>query len=769
MKKWHLLITILGVTFFNIVLTSCENFLKGAETKQQLERALAYANASTYTITVDYPEGTGVLKSPPGAVAEKKETDVFTLSFEPFTDYVFVCWKIIDAATGQEIKNGEYLTLQELDKAETQCTFTKKPDNSIKLKLLVEVAERPQIISYSPTTTNAIRDTSIQVLFDRDMDPYSIYFTQEELAELQSDSTVTLLEPVENTQNYYGYIKDGEIYYKNITITNKKTKANLLGNFAAPVLDEGLLTIYANKSNPPYDYSQILVNIGKDFFYSIELEGQEEPKSISMSGSKRWMYQVSNGFDDLPLEIKKNSGVEMLTAKLGNKNLVEPETELSFERHPDNYNYYISTTNLSEITDWNHKGTELYLNFTVQEKELGAGPEPKFKVKIVRESDETYRRVVNYSREITLEYLSVASQEAFYEGTLNLADYDIDLTMEGVYTISLICGDKSGNKLTRQFVFANDHTPPAANPIEIIILKTNKNDTDDTYTFGWKADWDAKCEFQKSENTVNSSSNIKTIKLDNNTYNIAKIKLEAAVYDSLRVKYTDYQGHVTISEPIRFSKNAINQSPKGVEGQNGQYKYGNFPQNEPTDSWITDKIYSICIYDIASTSVDEEYNYKEFALWHDDWVLGDNGCLLQPYNDTYYQIEPITWGRYHTDSSQEYLIAYNILDVGTYNYLDGSYCCSYGKDNKILTGYNRIGLLGLYKYTSTILYTHPAYERPQTNYAKREKVCSDWWTHTSNPNGSYNYCNGSTYTAKTTNSEIKKGFVPITTIPVTTP
>ena len=49
------------------------------------------------------------------------------------------------------------------------------------------------------------------------------------------------------------------------------------------------------------------------------------------------MYQVSNGFDDLPLIIKKNNGVEMLTAKLGSKKLVESETKIAFERHPDNY------------------------------------------------------------------------------------------------------------------------------------------------------------------------------------------------------------------------------------------------------------------------------------------------------------------------------------------------------------------------------------------------------------------------------------------------
>ena len=754
MKNCTFSLLLLGLVF---LFASCDNFMKATQTKQELERDINYANSDSYTIKIDYPEGTGVLKYPAGGITEKKVTDVFNITFEPFTDYAFVCWKITDAASGKELPNGQYLTMEQSDKADTKCTFTKKPEPGMQLCLNAILAERPQIISYSPTTTNAIRDTLIQVLFDRDMDPYSIYFTQEELAELQSDSSVTLLDPVEDTQNYYGYIKDGEIYYKNITITNKKTKANLLANFGAPVLDEGLLIIYANKSNPPYDYSQILVNIGKDFFYSIELEGQEEPKSISMSGSKRWMYQVSNGFDDLPLEIKKSNGVEMLTAKLGSKNLVEPATDLSFERHPDNNNHYISKTNLSEITDWNHEGTELYLNFTVQEKELGAGPEPTFKVKIVRESDETYRKVYSYSREIALEYLSVASQEAFYEGTINLADYDIDLTMEGVYTISLICGDKSSNKLTRQFVFANDNTSPAANPIEVIILKRNKNDNDNTYTFGWKPDWDVKSfEFKKNGVLIGNNSNSSTIKLGRYTYNIISYEVPTDTVCNFTVNYTDFKGNTTISKEIGFRRDAINQSPIS-SGQ--KYKYGNFPQTKVNN--VTD-VQPVSIYEGSGTT-DLNGNYQSFVLWHDDWVLkyvdsyGSNGYLFQYYEGSYYKVEPIIWSEYSTGDTrpnQHRLIADSILDVDSYNKIYQTYDIS---NYKILTGGNEslIFLLDAYGTPS------PAYSHPQTDYAKSKSVCTTWWR--AMYSGQFRYCDGSTTLNNyTEDGETPRGFVPVT-------
>ena len=147
----RLFITLLGLAF---VFTSCDNFLNGQDTKKQLEKAIAYANSDAYTVMVDYPEGTGVLKSPAGGLAEIKETDTFAITFEPFTDYAFVCWKIIDSVTGKELPNGEYLTIEKTEKADTKCTFNTKPADDVKLAINAVVAERPQIISYSPSSTS---------------------------------------------------------------------------------------------------------------------------------------------------------------------------------------------------------------------------------------------------------------------------------------------------------------------------------------------------------------------------------------------------------------------------------------------------------------------------------------------------------------------------------------------------------------------------------------------------------------------------------------
>ena len=115
---------VLALLILPLLLISCNNFLKGAETAKQIEEYINYANAPSYTISIDYPSGKGVMKSPAGGEVQKKYTDKFTLHFEPLPDCEFVNWIILDSASGQELQNGQYLTLDSLYDEETICTFT---------------------------------------------------------------------------------------------------------------------------------------------------------------------------------------------------------------------------------------------------------------------------------------------------------------------------------------------------------------------------------------------------------------------------------------------------------------------------------------------------------------------------------------------------------------------------------------------------------------------------------------------------------------------
>ena len=123
--------------YFYWGLTSCENFFNGSELRAEIENHVAYANALAYTIRVDYPENSGIVKSPAAVRSPKK------------------------------------------------CTFKKAPSDGMKLCLVPELAERPQIISCSPTSSGMIKNSVIQVLFDRKMDPGSIYYTAPEIKSLK--------------------------------------------------------------------------------------------------------------------------------------------------------------------------------------------------------------------------------------------------------------------------------------------------------------------------------------------------------------------------------------------------------------------------------------------------------------------------------------------------------------------------------------------------------------------------------------------------------
>ncbi|MBP5175359.1 MAG: hypothetical protein ILP07_05555, partial [Treponema sp.] len=99
--------------------TSCQNFLDGKEIKDEIENQIAYANAQAYTIRVEAPESSGVVKSPAGGAVSKKITDTFTVSFDPLTDWAFIRWKRMDAATETELPNGAYINISSLTDSET--------------------------------------------------------------------------------------------------------------------------------------------------------------------------------------------------------------------------------------------------------------------------------------------------------------------------------------------------------------------------------------------------------------------------------------------------------------------------------------------------------------------------------------------------------------------------------------------------------------------------------------------------------------------------
>ena len=437
---------ILGISLL-VILSSCENFLNGANVKDEIEASIAYANAPSYTISIDYPESCGILRSPAASTVNKKVTDSFTIWFDPLPGYEFIYWKIVDSITNREFKNGEYLTLENFDQSQTVCTFTKAPPAGSKIFISPVVAERPQIIFNSPFSLSTLKDSRIQVLFDHDMDPYSIYYTDAEIKELQEDGIQAddFLPPItEVPQNHYGYKKNDETFYKNIRIQNGKTSKSLTDCFDKPEFETPrTLSISVKDKNALDDYTQVLITIEKAFFYS-QNYSVDKAKPVEMTDSKRWMYQVNNRTDVSAPIVPKQGNNDLFTIRLTDETLLNTIGWLNIEEDGR------GIENLTYVKD-----KKLYLNFQIQD-ENGSGPVPYFELYVTKLFDGNYRDLrqydgdgltlvfpVFYENPYAVNFDTVTSDAAIFKGTIDLSELNLD---DGIYQLYFIFLDKSGNK-----------------------------------------------------------------------------------------------------------------------------------------------------------------------------------------------------------------------------------------------------------------------------------------------------------------------------------
>ena len=419
------------------LLCSCDNFLNGSDLKKKIENDIAYASTPSYILYVEPPESRGVIKSPAGGEAVKKVSDTFIIHFEPFNEYEFVYWKIIDKVTKKEIQNNTYISLDNPYETETECACIKMPDSAIQLCLIPILAERPQIISYSPMTSGIIKDAGIQVLFDHDMDSESIYFNEEEIEKLLQSGIKKgdFLPPIpEDTAdpplNHYGYTKEGEVFFKNISIKNNNDGSNINSCFGAPVFENSRqLSIPVKSKDSIKDFTSVLVTIEKGFFYTLD----ETKKHIEMPGIKKWLYQVSDQTDTNPLIIARVENKDDILITTGNGELESQSPLLSLE------------ANTEKIKDFNFlKNNQLSIHLKVQEPVTGSGPSSKFTLHARKVFDENYILQEKYSEKtIDLEYDSTTSDVGVFNKEVDLSDLGLD---DGVYQLYFEFTDKSGNK-----------------------------------------------------------------------------------------------------------------------------------------------------------------------------------------------------------------------------------------------------------------------------------------------------------------------------------
>ncbi len=139
----HLIITILCWTLICIGLTSCENFLNGAETKEKLEQLVKEANAPKVDVYLTAEKDSGELS--PNGIYTCKVNQSFSILFVPANGYEFIRWEAVDRNSGAVITDA--VTFENVSNPETKVTINQNVPN---IQIIPVCATLPCVVSTSP-------------------------------------------------------------------------------------------------------------------------------------------------------------------------------------------------------------------------------------------------------------------------------------------------------------------------------------------------------------------------------------------------------------------------------------------------------------------------------------------------------------------------------------------------------------------------------------------------------------------------------------------
>lgn len=127
-------------------LASCENFLKGADVRKDLEEAIEVANSQAVTFNVVVEKGSGTVNL---TQIRGKKKDTFELIFEPADDWKFITWEVTDKETGVVVS--DIIKFNPADKPQTKCTIQNAKEG---LQIHAKCIQIPTIIDVEPKGTS---------------------------------------------------------------------------------------------------------------------------------------------------------------------------------------------------------------------------------------------------------------------------------------------------------------------------------------------------------------------------------------------------------------------------------------------------------------------------------------------------------------------------------------------------------------------------------------------------------------------------------------
>ncbi len=150
--------------FFCIVLTGCENFLSGADTKKQLDQLVKEANAPKVDVYLTAEKDSGELS--PNGIYTCKVNQSFSILFIPANGYEFIKWEVLDRKTGVELTDA--VSFEDINNPETKVTIVKNVNN---IQIIPVCATLPFVVSTSPAfeDSGVFANMPIEIKFNMPM------------------------------------------------------------------------------------------------------------------------------------------------------------------------------------------------------------------------------------------------------------------------------------------------------------------------------------------------------------------------------------------------------------------------------------------------------------------------------------------------------------------------------------------------------------------------------------------------------------------------
>lgn len=315
---------------FSIVLlfgfSSCTSPIAEAGDGDNAARSAKNSEYLSFTIEVDEKMGAVT----PSDEMTCRIENTYDISFTENREYQFIRWEVFNSKKGKIVT--DVIQIEHPEEPETKITILKYAENIV---LRPVCQKRPVISSQIPSfeEEGVYSDSIIVISFDKVISPTSFRYTPEELFLIEADYFL-----YDEDGLPYGYMQNGELYFKNVKITSSMDE-NLLNSFYPPVIENG----YVVKIMPKFEVPLLTVEgsyLDIDVFLSPEIV---DTNYVSIGGEgAQWRYRINSNTDKEPPVINSFALASLFTklnSQFTDELLVEGE-EFSPKNHIKNRVYY---------------------------------------------------------------------------------------------------------------------------------------------------------------------------------------------------------------------------------------------------------------------------------------------------------------------------------------------------------------------------------------------------------------------------------------------